>query len=93
MIQEDWLEPLGDYWLTFLEDSPAGSVERRILFEGALDVDFNFFSLAQFREVLLDMGEGQGVGFADVDLARISDVRSRIPALNHRRPIPAVMAR
>ena len=39
-------------------------------------------------EVLLDMGEEQGVGFADVDLKRISDVRSRIPALNHRRPIP-----
>jgi predicted amidohydrolase len=39
-------------------------------------------------EVLLDMGEEPGVGFADIDLKRISDVRSRIPALNHRRPIP-----
>ncbi len=39
-------------------------------------------------EVLLDMREKSGVGFADVDLKRISDVRSRIPALNHRRPIP-----
>ena len=39
-------------------------------------------------EVLLDMGEDRGVGFADIDLKRISDVRSRIPALNHRRPIP-----
>ena len=39
-------------------------------------------------EVLLDMGAERGVGFADVDLARISDVRSRIPALSHRRPIP-----
>src|SRR3954454_116876 len=39
-------------------------------------------------EVLLDMGEGNGVCFADIDLRRISDVRSRIPALNHRRPIP-----
>jgi predicted amidohydrolase len=39
-------------------------------------------------EVLLDMGEENGVGFAEIDLARISDVRSRIPALNHRRPIP-----
>ena len=39
-------------------------------------------------EILLDMGEERGVGFADVDLKRISDVRSRIPALNHRRPIP-----
>lgn len=43
-------------------------------------------------EVLLDMGEERGVGFADIDLKRISEVRSRIPALNHRRPIPdAVM--
>lgn len=39
-------------------------------------------------EVLLDMGEEHGVGFADIDLKRISDVRGRIPALNHRRPIP-----
>ena len=39
-------------------------------------------------EVLLDMGEQPGVGFADVDLKRISDVRGRIPALNHRRIIP-----
>jgi predicted amidohydrolase len=39
-------------------------------------------------DVLLDMAEEVGVGFADIDLKRISDVRSRIPALNHRRPIP-----
>ena len=39
-------------------------------------------------EIVLDMGENRGVGFADIDLKRISDVRSRIPALNHRRAIP-----
>ncbi len=39
-------------------------------------------------EVLLDMGDETGVGFADIDLKRILEVRSRIPALNHRRPIP-----
>ena len=39
-------------------------------------------------DVLLDMAEGSGVGFADIDLKRISEVRARIPALNHRRPIP-----
>jgi predicted amidohydrolase len=39
-------------------------------------------------DVLLDMGEDTGVGFVDIDLSRISDVRSRIPALNHRRTIP-----
>ena len=31
------------------------------------------------------------VGFADIDLKRISEVRARIPALNHRRPIPDAM--
>ena len=43
-------------------------------------------------EVLLDMGEGGSpdLAFADVDLARVADVRSRVPALQHRRPIPAI---
>jgi len=44
-------------------------------------------------EVLLDMGEDTGIGFADVELSKISEVRSRIPALNHRRPIPEVVSR
>lgn len=39
-------------------------------------------------EVLLDMGDEPGVGFVDIDLKRISEVRGRIPALNHRRLIP-----
>jgi deaminated glutathione amidase len=41
-------------------------------------------------EVLLDMGEGEGVGFADIDLAALEAVRARLPALRHRRPIPPV---
>jgi predicted amidohydrolase len=43
-------------------------------------------------DVLLDMGDEVGLGFADIDLSRISEVRSRIPALNHRRPIPDVVS-
>lgn len=39
-------------------------------------------------EVLLDMDEEIGVGFADIDLKRIDEVRGRLPALRHRRPIP-----
>jgi predicted amidohydrolase len=42
-------------------------------------------------EVLLDMGDDVGVGFADIELARIPEVRSRIPALNHRRAISDVV--
>ncbi len=41
-------------------------------------------------EVLLDMGEAPGVGFVEIDPARVADVRARIPALAHRRAIPPV---
>ena len=44
-------------------------------------------------EVLLDMGEGAGVKTVEVDLSRITDVRSRVPALSHRRPIEEAVAR
>jgi predicted amidohydrolase len=42
-------------------------------------------------EVLLDMGEARGLGFAEVDLDRVADVRGRIPVLTHRRSIPPVI--
>ena len=44
-------------------------------------------------DVVLDMGETTGVGFVDLDAARQADVRARIPALGHRRAIPAVIVR
>ena len=44
-------------------------------------------------DVLLDMGDGAGVKVADIDLSRITDVRSRVPAISHRRPIEAAVER
>ena len=41
-------------------------------------------------EILLDMGEAAGIDYAEIDLARVADVRSRIPVIAHRRAIPAV---
>ncbi len=39
--------------------------------------------------VLLDMGgDGPGIGFADLDLAAVEEVRRRLPAIHHRRAIP-----
>lgn len=40
-------------------------------------------------EVLLDMGPEPGLGFAEIDTGRIKEVRSRVPALANRRPLPA----
>lgn len=39
-------------------------------------------------EVLLDMGEGAGLGFATIDLARLGEVRRQLPSLANKRPIP-----
>ncbi len=39
-------------------------------------------------DVVLDMGERAGLGYADLDLDRVEQVRTRIPVLAHRRPIP-----
>lgn len=41
-------------------------------------------------KVLLDMGEGQGVGFAEIDLEVMQKARTQIPVLEHRRAIPHV---
>lgn len=41
-------------------------------------------------EVLLDMGAEPGLGFADLDLAKVTAVRARVPVLDHRRDMPPV---
>lgn len=41
-------------------------------------------------DVLLDMGEGAGLGFVEIDRARRADVLARVPVLDHRRAIPPV---
>jgi predicted amidohydrolase len=44
-------------------------------------------------EVLLDMGEQEGIAIVEIDLGRVAEVRARIPAIAHRRPIaPAEIA-
>jgi aminoglycoside 6-adenylyltransferase len=49
----DWLDAFGPLWLSFLEPTATGDgVERRALFEGALDVDFIPLPAAPLREML-----------------------------------------
>ena len=43
--------------------------------------------IGPWGELLLDMGDGTGIGFADIELSRVEEVRRRIPSLTHRRPI------
>ena len=48
-----WVESIGNPWLTFVE-AAAGSplMERRVLFEGGLDVDFLLIPLDMFQQVV-----------------------------------------
>ncbi|MFN2260337.1 MAG: carbon-nitrogen hydrolase family protein [Parasphingopyxis sp.] len=41
-------------------------------------------------EVICDMEDGAGLGYAEIDMTRLHDVRERIPVLAHRRAIPGV---
>jgi aminoglycoside 6-adenylyltransferase len=49
----EWVENIGKPWLTFLEDTGTGDLkERRVLFEGGLDVDFAIISWGVVRMLL-----------------------------------------
>ncbi len=48
-----WLHNVGNPWLTFVEPTPDGNgFERRVLFEGGLDVDFAPDPVAGLRHML-----------------------------------------
>ena len=44
-------------------------------------------AIGPWGEVLLDMAETPGLGFAELDLDQVEAVRRRLPAIRHRRPI------
>lgn len=44
-------------------------------------------------EIITDMGEKVGVGFADIDLGKVAEVRRRIPAIDHRRLVGEALSR
>lgn len=44
-------------------------------------------------EIKVDMGEEVGLAFCEVDLGRIAEVRSRVPALDHRRAVGEAIER
>ncbi len=50
-----WVEQIGTPWLTFIEQTGDGrSLERRVLFESGLDVDFAFFPFEGIEQMLND---------------------------------------
>jgi len=53
LSRTDWLENIGNPCLTFLEATATGDeMERRVLFEDGLDVDFAFFPVIRVRRLV-----------------------------------------
>ena len=46
-------------------------------------------AVGPWGEVLLDLGEGAGVGFVEIDPAEVARARARVPALGHDRSYAA----
>jgi len=57
----DWLNNMGNYWITFIEDDALGvTKERRVLYDGGLDVDYVFYP-ANVIDNLLENPEVNGI--------------------------------
>ncbi len=57
----EWLQTIGDFSITFIEETAVGGGrERRVLFEGEMDVDFAIFDTGHFKK-LLSSPEARGV--------------------------------
>lgn len=49
---KEWLNQLGKVYITFLEETPVGGgLERRVLFDAGLDVDFACFPLSSLQAI------------------------------------------
>ena len=44
-------------------------------------------------EIITDMGERVGLAYCEIDLAKVREVRSRVPAIDHRRPVGEAVQR
>jgi aminoglycoside 6-adenylyltransferase len=67
--EAQWVGRFGQPWITFLEPTPGGpGMERRVLYEGGLDVDFAFFPQTVMEQALKEalppeMNHAFGRGF------------------------------
>ena len=76
--------PTGEaHWHVLLRARAGQHEDGRATYGHSLVVD-------PWGAVIADAGPEPGLVFAEIDLGRIAEVRSRVPALSHRRPIPPV---
>lgn len=89
-VSAEWPEPRIDHWRTLLQ---ARAIENQCFIVGVNRVGSdpkNVFGgstmvVAPWGEIRLDMKKEEGIGYIDVDLAEVEEVRKRIPVFEDRR--------
>ena len=93
LLSTGWLEEIGPVWFTFVETTASGiPMERRVLFEGGMDVDFvpvatDTFARAIQEAPLVDILRGGMHVLLDKD--GIGPQLVRAPVASPRRPTQA----
>ncbi|UCE14322.1 MAG: aminoglycoside 6-adenylyltransferase [Candidatus Heimdallarchaeota archaeon] len=60
----EWVQNVGIQMITFIEQTPGGDLERRVLFEGMLDVDFAIIPKERILEIKKKIEESLEIRFA-----------------------------
>ncbi|WP_326513665.1 aminoglycoside 6-adenylyltransferase [Clostridium intestinale] len=48
---DEWISSLGKYYISFVEKTVSGGMERRVIFENAMDADFIFLQADNFSRI------------------------------------------
>lgn len=75
LSSDDWLKNIGSFYVSFVENAIYGAKERRILFDGALDVDFLILPYNIInsigREAAVILGRGYRILIDKIGLSNI----------------------
>ncbi|ANU27228.1 carbon-nitrogen family hydrolase [Planococcus versutus] len=89
-VSAEWPEPRIDHWRTLLQ---ARAIENQCFVVGVNRIGSdpkNVFGgstivIAPWGEVRLDMKKEEGIGYVEIDLEEVEEVRKRIPVFEDRR--------
>ncbi|MCH4825957.1 MAG: carbon-nitrogen family hydrolase [Planococcus sp. (in: firmicutes)] len=89
-VSAEWPEPRIDHWRTLLQ---ARAIENQCFIVGVNRIGSdpnNVFGgstmvIAPWGEIRLDMKKEEGIGYVEIDLQEVEEVRKRIPVFDDRR--------
>ncbi|WP_238904798.1 aminoglycoside 6-adenylyltransferase [Clostridium sp. YIM B02506] len=86
---DEWISSLGKYYISFVEKTVSGGMERRVIFENAMDADFIFLQADDFSRIneLSEIVSRSYKMLLDKD--NFTDIISRVAQLDKSFSIPS----